>query len=115
MRGIGRRPARLGLSRWRQGIKTGPLPPRRWFAHAGPDHVTQTEEHEHCTIDMLTNLPESRTCGVLGYPRRRYGQAWRRLKNIWRSLLQDRARTWQGPSPLPFSGGGEALFGSPGV
>ena len=63
---VGRRPARLGLSRCRQGIKTGPASTALVVRSRRPDHVTSTEEHEHCTPNMLADLPGSSACGILG-------------------------------------------------
>jgi hypothetical protein len=77
VRGVGRRPARSGLSRCRQGIKTGPDSTAAVVHSRRAGHVS-TPEHEHCILNMLTDTPGIKcraadpagSASGLGYERR---------------------------------------------
>jgi hypothetical protein len=74
---VGRRPARLGLSRCRQGIKTGPASTASVVRSRRPDHVTQPKStntarlicwrigRDQVPAAFSAARPEGRTCGAI--------------------------------------------------
>lgn len=92
---VGRRPARLGLSRCRQGIKTGPASTASVVRSRRPDHVTQPRSTNTARL-ICWQICRNQVPAALSAARGRAGAAASRPGNDLNKQTRRAVQNWLG-------------------